>query len=58
MPNDSTVTLKETDDEDILLELPDDILEAVGWTEGDTLNVEVIGSRIVLTRVPGGPTED
>ena len=52
MPNSSTVTLKETDDEDILLELPDDILEAVGWIEGDTLTVEVIGNRIVLTRVP------
>jgi hypothetical protein len=24
----------------------------VGWTQGDTLNVEVIGNRIVLTRVP------
>ena len=52
MPSDSTVTLQEHEDEDLFLELPDDILEAVGWTQGDTLNVEVIGNRIVLTRVP------
>jgi len=42
----------EHEDVDLFLELPDDILETVGWTQGDTLNVEVIGNRIVLTRVP------
>jgi len=52
MLNNSTVTLREHEDEDLFLELPDDILETVGWTQGDTLNVEVIGNRIVLTRVP------
>jgi hypothetical protein len=35
---------------DALIELPDDLLAAVGWVEGELLEIEQVEKRIVLKK--------
>lgn len=49
------LTLQETDDGDLFFDLPDALLDAMDWREGDTINIEVVAGRIILSRVD--PTE-
>ena len=44
-------TCSEDEDGNLLLEFPDELLEAMGWGEGTTLDISVVGERIVLTKV-------
>lgn len=49
------VTQIELDEnDDIVLPFPDEILEAVGWQEGDWLNIDIFAGRIIITKVPEG----
>jgi antitoxin component of MazEF toxin-antitoxin module len=44
-------TCSEDEDGNLLLEFPDELLEAMGWGEGTTLDISVVGERIVLSEV-------
>lgn len=46
-------TVQETENGDIILEFPDEILDMVGWTEGDELEFAAIGDSIRITKVEG-----
>lgn len=34
-----------------ILELPDEVLARMGWTEGDDIEIEIDGDQLVLTKV-------
>jgi antitoxin component of MazEF toxin-antitoxin module len=44
-------TCSEDEDGNLLLEFPDELLQAMGWGEGTSLDISVVGERIVLTEV-------
>ena len=44
-------TCSEDEDGNLLLEFPDELLEAMGWSEGTVLDISVVGERIVLMEV-------
>ena len=39
------------DPDNVIMKIPPEILEATGWKEGDTLNVEIEGEGIVISKV-------
>jgi hypothetical protein len=41
----------EDEEGNLILNFPDELLEAVGWGEGTTLDISVVGERIVLQEV-------
>ena len=46
------ITQCEEDEEgNLVLNFPDELLEAMGWGEGTVLDIDVIGDRIVLREV-------
>lgn len=47
----------EDEEGNLVLEFPDELLEAMGWGEGTELDIRVIGDRIVLQQVPPAITE-
>lgn len=49
------VTKIEIDEnDDIVLPFPSEILEAVGWQEGDLLNIDIFAGRIIIQKIPEG----
>ncbi len=40
----------EDDDENILMNIPDEIMEQMGWQEGDVLQFEVEKGSIAITK--------
>jgi bifunctional DNA-binding transcriptional regulator/antitoxin component of YhaV-PrlF toxin-antitoxin module len=51
----SFITTCEEDEEgNLILNFPDELLEAMGWQEGTTLDISVVGARIVLREVVPG----
>jgi bifunctional DNA-binding transcriptional regulator/antitoxin component of YhaV-PrlF toxin-antitoxin module len=42
---------EEDEDGNLILNFPDELLDAMGWGEGTTLDIDVIGDRIVLREV-------
>jgi bifunctional DNA-binding transcriptional regulator/antitoxin component of YhaV-PrlF toxin-antitoxin module len=46
-----TTFVQETENGDIVLEFPDEILDTVGWREGDTLEFASVGNSIRITKV-------
>jgi hypothetical protein len=44
-------TCEEDEDGNLILNFPDELLDAMGWKEGTTLDISVIGERIVLREV-------
>jgi hypothetical protein len=52
MSMDATVTLQETDDDELFLELPDGIFETLGWEDGTILTWDIIGDSIRISRAP------
>jgi len=42
---------------DAILELPQDLLDEVGWKEGDTLNIKDSNGTIILSKVTDGKQE-
>jgi hypothetical protein len=57
MPTDTatsfTTTCHEDEDKNLLFELPDELLDLVGWSEGDDLEITAIGDSIRIRRVGG-----
>jgi bifunctional DNA-binding transcriptional regulator/antitoxin component of YhaV-PrlF toxin-antitoxin module len=41
----------EDEEGNLVLNFPDELLEAMGWGEGTTLDISVVGDRIVLQEV-------
>lgn len=39
---------------DAIIELPQDLLDEVGWKEGDSLNIEEKNGAIILSKVTDG----
>ncbi len=44
-------TCEEDEDGNLILNFPDELLDAMGWKEGTNLDISVIGERIVLREV-------
>jgi bifunctional DNA-binding transcriptional regulator/antitoxin component of YhaV-PrlF toxin-antitoxin module len=41
----------EDEEGNLVINFPDELLEAMGWSEGTVLDISVVGERIVLTEV-------
>ncbi len=53
------ITQCEEDEEgNLILNFPDELLTAMGWGEGTTLDIDVIGDRIVLREVQRSDSEE
>jgi hypothetical protein len=44
-------TCEEDEDGNLILPFPEELLEAMGWGEGTTLDLDVIGDRLVIREV-------
>lgn len=46
------IDVKEDPDnpEELIIEFPDDLLEAAGWKPGDTINWNIENDKIILTK--------
>jgi len=40
------------EDDNFLLDFPDELLEALGWEEGDTLEIQAFAGRLIFRKVP------
>jgi hypothetical protein len=49
---DTAVTLQETDNDELFLELPDELLDTLGWGDGTILTWDVVGDSIRISRAP------
>jgi bifunctional DNA-binding transcriptional regulator/antitoxin component of YhaV-PrlF toxin-antitoxin module len=47
----------EDEEGNVILEIPDELLTALGWGEGTELEIDVVGDRIVLQQVSPAATE-
>ena len=50
MSLDRTVTLDETNDGELFLEIPDELFELLGWDEGTIIQWDVVGDSIRISR--------
>lgn len=39
------------EDNDYVLDFPTELLEAMGWKEGDTLDIQSFAGRIIISKV-------
>lgn len=44
-------TLQTDENGDSILDFPDNLLEAMGWAEGDILDIQSFAGRIVISKV-------
>jgi len=44
-------TCDEDEDGNLILTFPEELLEALGWTEGTTLDFDILGDRLVIREV-------
>jgi hypothetical protein len=51
-------TCSEDEDGNLLLEFPDELLQAMDWSEGTVLDISVVGERIVLTEVERSDSDE
>lgn len=49
-----TITLEEDDEGNLILPFPDELLDALGWVEGDTLEIYTVYKQIVFRKVEDG----
>lgn len=48
------LTVMQTDENnDYVLDFPTELLEAMGWKDGDVLDIQSFAGRIVITKVSG-----
>jgi bifunctional DNA-binding transcriptional regulator/antitoxin component of YhaV-PrlF toxin-antitoxin module len=47
--------VQEDNNGDLFIVLPDEVIEDLGWQEGDVLNWDVKGEGIILTKVNDPP---
>ena len=48
-------TCDEDEDGNLILNFPEELLEALGWTEGTTLDFDILGDRLVISEVDQVP---
>lgn len=48
------VDVQVNDNNEYFIEIPDDVLDAVGWEEGDCLEWSMRGDSLVLSRIGEG----
>jgi hypothetical protein len=46
-----TTTLSSDENGDLILEFPDELLQAVGWSDGNVLGIEVFAGRIIFRKL-------
>ena len=57
--NPKFVTTCEEDEEgNLVLPFPEELLEAMGWSEGTVLDLDVIGNRLVIREVVRSDCEE
>ena len=44
-------TCEEDEEGNLILPFPEELLEAMGWSDGTTLDIDIIGDRLVLREV-------
>jgi hypothetical protein len=44
-------TCTEDEDGNLVINFPDELLDATGWSENTILDISVIGGRLILTEV-------
>ena len=44
-------TCDEDEDGNLILPFPEELLEALGWTEGTTLDFDILGDRLIIREV-------
>ena len=57
-----TTTCSEDEDGNLIFEIPDELLDAMGWSEGTELSIEAFAGRLILrecteSEVDGGLLE-
>jgi bifunctional DNA-binding transcriptional regulator/antitoxin component of YhaV-PrlF toxin-antitoxin module len=45
------IEIQENESGDLFIEFPDDLIDELGWQEGDILNWDLKGDGIVLSKV-------
>jgi len=53
-----TTTCSEDEEGNLLFEIPEELLEAMGWGEGTVLDISAIGERLVLREVQRSDPEE
>jgi antitoxin component of MazEF toxin-antitoxin module len=53
-----TTQCSEDEDGNLILDIPEELLEAMGWAEGTELDLEIIGDRLVLREVQRSTHEE
>ena len=48
----------EDEEGNLVINFPDELLEAMGWSEGTVLDISVVGERIVLTEVKRSDSDE
>ena len=51
-------TCEEDEDGNLILPFPEELLEALGWTEGTTLDFDIIGDRLIIREVTESPVKE
>ena len=46
-----TIVCDEDEDGNLILPFPEELLEALGWTEGTTLDFDILGDRLIIREV-------
>ena len=44
-------TCEEDEEGNLIINFPEELLEAMGWSDGTTLDIDIIGDRLVLREV-------
>jgi bifunctional DNA-binding transcriptional regulator/antitoxin component of YhaV-PrlF toxin-antitoxin module len=59
LDNPSFITECSEDEEgNLIINFPDELLEAMGWGEDTVLDISVVGERIVLTEVKRSDSDE
>ena len=55
MQSNSFITKFEKDENgDVFIDFPEELLEAVGWEDGDEIKIDILFGRIILGKVEDG----
>jgi len=55
---DYIIEIQEADNGDLFIELPDDLIDTLGWLEGDILDWRIKDEGIILKRLNDAATAD
>lgn len=50
-------TCDEDEDGNLIINFPEELLDAMGWKEGTTLDIDVIGDRLIIREVERSDSE-